>query len=47
MVIINKGEKIAQGIFEKYFITDDDSPNKQIRKGGLEVVTNKIKKVLK
>lgn len=34
VVIINKGEKIAQGIFEKYFITDDDSPNKQIRKGG-------------
>lgn len=34
VVIINKGEKIAQGIFEKYLVTDDDNPIKQIRKGG-------------
>lgn len=34
MVIINKGEKIAQGIFEKYFVTDNDNPNKITRTGG-------------
>ncbi len=34
LVIINKGEKITQGIFEKYLTVDDDSPIQQIRAGG-------------
>lgn len=34
LVIINKGEKIAQGIFTKYLLSDNDNPNNQIRKGG-------------
>jgi dUTP pyrophosphatase len=34
LVIINKGEKIAQGIFTKYLLIDNDNPNNQIRKGG-------------
>ncbi len=32
--IINKDEKIAQGIFEKYLTTDIDKPNKDLRVGG-------------
>lgn len=34
VLIINKGEKIAQGIFIKYLITDFDTPNQEIRVGG-------------
>ncbi|QVK18910.1 dUTP diphosphatase [Mycoplasmatota bacterium] len=34
LLIIYKGEKIAQGIFEKYLVVDKDTPNHQIRKGG-------------
>lgn len=32
---INKGDAIAQGIFQEYFLTDDDSPVSQDRKGGI------------
>lgn len=32
---IELGEKIAQGIFKKYLITDDDNPNNKIRTGGI------------
>jgi|SRR5690554_4102648 len=42
MVIINKGDKIAQGIFEKYLVIDNDIPNNQVRKGGFGS-SNKIK----
>ncbi len=34
MTIINKGDKIAQGIFQKYLMIDSDSPNLNSRKGG-------------
>ncbi|HEY8365491.1 MAG TPA: deoxyuridine 5'-triphosphate nucleotidohydrolase [Haloplasmataceae bacterium] len=34
LVIINKGEKIAQGIFEKYLVVDNDEPIMKIRTGG-------------
>jgi len=33
-VIINKGDKIAQGIFIKYLTTDNDEPVERIRAGG-------------
>ncbi len=33
-VIINKGEKIAQGIFMKYLTVFDDAPVNRIRSGG-------------
>jgi|SRR5690606_27910955 len=32
---INKGEAIAQGIFEKYLIADNDKPVKEERVGGI------------
>lgn len=32
-VVINKGEKIGQGIFQKYYVTDDDNANGK-RTGG-------------
>ena len=34
-VIIEEGERVAQGIFMKYLITDDDSPLSDERKGGI------------
>ncbi len=34
LVIIRKGEKIAQGIFQKYLVVDCDSPIHQKRMGG-------------
>lgn len=34
-VKIDKGERIAQGIFCKYFITDGDKPLSDVRKGGV------------
>lgn len=34
LLIINKGEKIAQGIFEKYLLIDEDNPKEEFRKGG-------------
>lgn len=34
IIYIEKGERIAQGIFMKYLITDNDEPLSQIRKGG-------------
>ena len=41
-VVINKGEKIGQGIFMKYFVTDDDKADGE-RLGRLsEVQENKI-----
>lgn len=33
-ITVPAGEKIAQGIFVKYFTTDDDEPVHQIRSGG-------------
>ena len=33
-ITVPAGEKIAQGIFMKYFTTDDDEPIHQIRSGG-------------
>lgn len=30
-----KGERIAQGVFVKYLVTDDDKPLSQIRNGGI------------
>jgi len=35
VVEIKKGDKIAQGIFEKYHITDDDCPVSDKRTGGI------------
>lgn len=35
IVEIKKGERIAQGVFEKYLITDDDKPLKANRTGGV------------
>lgn len=35
VIFIERGEKIAQGIFKKYLITTDDNPVKQIRTGGI------------
>ena len=32
---VNAGDAIAQGIFERYDITDDDVPLSQIRTGGI------------
>lgn len=34
-VKIEKGERIAQGIFSQYYITDDDKPLSDIRTGGV------------
>ena len=34
VIIINKGDKIAQGLFQKYFLVDDDCPVQTIRNGG-------------
>lgn len=34
MLIIYKGDKIAQGIFQKYLVVDNDNPKQEIRKGG-------------
>lgn len=34
IITINKGDRIAQGIFMKYLITDDDKPLSTIRVGG-------------
>lgn len=34
-VKIEKGERIAQGIFSSYYITDDDKPLSDIRTGGV------------
>lgn len=34
IIEIKKGDRIAQGIFMKYLITDDDKPLSDIRKGG-------------
>lgn len=34
-VYINKGERIAQGIFCKYYTTDNDKPTSKKRKGGI------------
>lgn len=34
IVFLKKGDRIAQGIFQKYYITEDDNVN-NIRKGGL------------
>ena len=31
---INKGDRIAQGMFTKYLVTDDDEPLSEIREGG-------------
>ena len=33
-VVIPKGERVAQGIFLKYYTTDDDEPISTIRTGG-------------
>lgn len=32
--IVEKGDRIVQGIFKKYLITDDDKPTKTSRSGG-------------
>ena len=34
-VKIERGERIAQGIFSQYYITDDDKPLSDIRTGGV------------
>jgi len=34
VIHINKGDRIAQGIFMKYLVTDDDQPLSQTRTGG-------------
>lgn len=34
-VIIEAGERIMQGVFKKYLITDDDEPVRQTRTGGV------------
>ena len=34
VVILEAGERVCQGIFEKYQITDDDAPVKNDRQGG-------------
>ena len=33
VVVIEKGEKLGQGIFQKYLITDDDNAE-GVRRGG-------------
>ena len=33
-VSLNKGERIAQGVFKKYLVTDDDNST-EIRLGGI------------
>jgi dUTP pyrophosphatase len=35
VVEIKPGQGIAQGIIHKYFVTDDDDPISQVRKGGI------------
>jgi len=34
LLIINSGDQIAQGIFQKFLLIDDDVSNQQIRRGG-------------
>ena len=34
-VVIDKGERFAQGVIIGYKITDDDNPASQVRKGGI------------
>jgi len=34
-VVITYGNNICQGVFEKYYITDDDNPRSKIRVGGI------------
>lgn len=33
-VVIKAGERIAQGVFNKFLLTDDDAPTAQLREGG-------------
>ncbi len=33
-VCLEKGEAFAQGIFQRYFLTDDDAPAERVREGG-------------
>lgn len=34
-VEIKRGDRICQGIFSKYYITDDDAPLSEVREGGI------------
>ena len=45
-VIIEKGDKLGQGIFQKYYITDDDK-TEGVRAGGFGSTDNSIMKVTK
>lgn len=38
-ILVKKGEKICQGIFQKFLTTDNDSPRKENRKGGFGSTT--------